>query len=96
MIKTVNGGNNYSLTTGGRTNLQSNFFVNENTGFTVGNEGIILKTTNGGSNWIQQGDGKPPLCAIHNEEAVWQRNRARKSGRVAALGRTPSASQTFK
>ncbi len=32
------------------------------------------------SNWIQQGDGKPPLCAIHNEEAMWQRNRARESG----------------
>lgn len=31
------------------------------------------------SNWIEN-DGAPPICAIHNEEAKWHRNKARESG----------------
>ncbi len=30
------------------------FFINEETGFTVGNAGTILKTTNGGKDWVFQ------------------------------------------
>ena len=32
-------------------------FADENTGWCVGNKGVILKTTNGGNNWIQQFSG---------------------------------------
>jgi photosystem II stability/assembly factor-like uncharacterized protein len=34
--------------------LTSSSFINENTGWIVGNKGVILKTTNAGLNWIQQ------------------------------------------
>jgi hypothetical protein len=29
------------------------------------------------SNWIYQGNDAPPICSIHNEVAVWHKNRAR-------------------
>lgn len=32
-------------------------FVNRNTGWVSGNQGIVLKTTNGGQNWIEQNTG---------------------------------------
>ena len=37
--------------------LHSVFFINSNTGWACGNNGMILKTTNGGTNWIQQTSG---------------------------------------
>ena len=37
--------------------LRSVSFANSSTGWTVGNAGTILKTTNGGSNWFQQVSG---------------------------------------
>lgn len=54
IIKTTNGGNKWSLclydtTTNRRFN--SVFFVDENKGWTVTNDGKIFKTTDGGSNW---------------------------------------------
>ena len=39
------------------TNLNSVKFTNSNTGWCLGDRGIILKTTNGGINWIQQPSG---------------------------------------
>ena len=35
-------------------NLKSVCFVNSNTGWVTGDSGVILKTTNGGQNWIRQ------------------------------------------
>ena len=35
-------------------NLNSIFFINVNLGWAVGDEGIVLKTTDGGNNWIVQ------------------------------------------
>jgi len=32
-------------------------FINPNTGWTCGDNGVILKTTNGGTNWFQQSSG---------------------------------------
>lgn len=32
--------------------LNTGFFINDNTGYAAGNSGVILKTINGGSNWI--------------------------------------------
>ncbi|MCW8960767.1 MAG: T9SS type A sorting domain-containing protein, partial [Ignavibacteriaceae bacterium] len=34
--------------------LRSIYFVDQNTGYATGESGIIMKTTNGGSNWLQQ------------------------------------------
>ena len=34
--------------------LEDCCFVNESTGYAVGWDGVIIKTTNGGINWIQQ------------------------------------------
>lgn len=50
-------------------------FINSNTGWICGSEGIILKTTNGGLNWIQQineASGKS-LTGIHpvNENLIY-------------------------
>ena len=52
--KTTNGGNNWVSTQLSGLDLRSIFFVNSNTGFTVGKYAKILKTTNGGGNWVQQ------------------------------------------
>jgi photosystem II stability/assembly factor-like uncharacterized protein len=42
-------------------------FINKNTGWCCGDGGYIIKTTNGGVNWIQQSNGVPgePLFGIH-------------------------------
>jgi photosystem II stability/assembly factor-like uncharacterized protein len=36
------------------TTFKSVYFVNNNTGWTVGNQGLVYKTTNGGTNWNGQ------------------------------------------
>ena len=38
-------------------NLWSTFFVDDNTGWIVGSEGFIIKTTNAGLDWVQQNSG---------------------------------------
>ena len=42
-------------------------FINEKTGWCCGDGGYIIKTTNGGENWIRQGFGVTfePLFGIH-------------------------------
>lgn len=44
----------FSSTYPSGTTFQSIYFVNENVGWAVGSDGIILKTTNGGNSWTQQ------------------------------------------
>lgn len=44
----------YQQNSGTTSHLQSVFFINENTGWACGNEGVIIKTTNGGENWFEQ------------------------------------------
>lgn len=50
-------------------------FINRNTGWICGTGGTIIKTTNGGTNWIQQITNVPskPLFGIHpvNENVVY-------------------------
>ncbi len=47
-------------------NLYGVFFINENTGWVCGESGTILKTTNGGANWMSISTG------IYNRlESVW-------------------------
>jgi photosystem II stability/assembly factor-like uncharacterized protein len=53
--------------TGTSVNLYDIEFINENTGWAVGDGGVCLKTTNGGINWIQQNQpvGNKPLNSVH-------------------------------
>ena len=53
ILKTINKGINWdTLNSGIIDNLNSVFFVNADTGYTVGDLGTILKTINGGIDWI--------------------------------------------
>ncbi|MFA6597452.1 MAG: LamG-like jellyroll fold domain-containing protein [Ignavibacteriaceae bacterium] len=56
ILRTTDGGLNWikNLNITSSYSLQSVFFVNQLTGWTVGDAGIILKTTDGGINWFQQ------------------------------------------
>ncbi len=54
LFKSTNGGANWnSINSTTSSNLNSMFFVNKDTGWIAG-AGVILKTTNGGINWINQ------------------------------------------
>ncbi len=54
IMRTTNKGDNWTiLTTGFQNALDGMWFVNENTGY-VGGSNIILKTTNGGQNWVNK------------------------------------------
>jgi photosystem II stability/assembly factor-like uncharacterized protein len=44
----------YQQNSGTNSNLQSVFFINENTGWSCGTDGVIIKTTSGGENWFEQ------------------------------------------
>lgn len=49
---------------GTANNLNSIYFISETTGFTVGNSGTILKTTNSGINWIPQTVSSSTLYSV--------------------------------
>ena len=53
IYKTVDGGNSWSLklTQNGSNKL---FFLDENIGWTVGYQGVVMKTSNAGENWVVQ------------------------------------------
>jgi len=56
ILKTTNGGLNWEFQTAGSQDfkLSSVYFMNENTGWIVGEKGYIFKTANGGTTWIAQ------------------------------------------
>jgi photosystem II stability/assembly factor-like uncharacterized protein len=65
--KTSDGGNNWFVTENIQfTPLSKFFFSSPNTGYVIGDYGAILKTTNGGYNWVnqRQGIGGPTLNDI--------------------------------
>jgi len=53
--------------------LLSVFFIDENSGWTVGDRGTIIHTTNGGTNWTAQGDRVGALKSVHfvSENIGW-------------------------
>lgn len=61
--------------TGVSSYLRDIDFINEQTGWVCGDGGTILKTTNGGNNWVTKNAGVPgkPLSGIHpvNENVVY-------------------------
>lgn len=66
IYKTKDGGQNwFSQYCGTKSVLRSVFFIDENTGYAVGEEGVILKTTNGGGGGIGMED--PETKSVHIE-----------------------------
>jgi photosystem II stability/assembly factor-like uncharacterized protein len=58
MLKTTNGGTNWSPLTSGTDNLLTSVhFTDANTGWAVGVFGTIRKTTDGGATWASQPNG---------------------------------------
>jgi photosystem II stability/assembly factor-like uncharacterized protein len=51
LLKTNNGGENWTPVPVTGNNLNSILFKDVNTGIAVGNNGVIIRTTNGGANW---------------------------------------------
>ena len=47
----------YQINPGVTNDFSSAFFLNANTGFVIGESGIIIKTTNGGNSWFLQNSG---------------------------------------
>jgi photosystem II stability/assembly factor-like uncharacterized protein len=67
ILKTTNGGTNWTVQKSVVGDvLFSIFFLNPDTGFTVGNNGTFLKTTNGGISWTSQTiDSKYVLSRVY-------------------------------
>jgi photosystem II stability/assembly factor-like uncharacterized protein len=62
IYKTTNGGTSWNFMFNANTSLYSIFFPDPNTGYAVGgnlNNGIIAKTTDGGTNWTVHPMGTP-------------------------------------
>lgn len=56
--KSIDGGITWSNLTSGTLEIQNDiFFINQNTGWSVGNNGTILYTTNGGASFVSQTSG---------------------------------------
>ena len=77
LVKTTNGGINWNLIWSGEIyDVYSIFFINANTGWITGDR-LILKSTNGGSNWFYQiipyTQGIPELYESYfiNESTGW-------------------------
>jgi photosystem II stability/assembly factor-like uncharacterized protein len=54
VIKTTDGGANWTAFSPGTATLNGVYFVNDTTGWAVGNTGTIIYTQNGGANWTVQ------------------------------------------
>jgi len=56
IFRTIDGGNYWSRSSiaGPEDHLMDIYFVNANTGYVVGYNGKVFKSTNGGENWIQE------------------------------------------
>jgi len=56
ILHTNNGGATWSLQYGEayKSILKSIYFVDQNTGYATGESGIVMKTTDGGANWLEQ------------------------------------------
>lgn len=51
IFKSSNKGLNWIALTGNKNSLRGNYFINANTGYCAGEEGIIMKTQDGGISW---------------------------------------------
>jgi photosystem II stability/assembly factor-like uncharacterized protein len=72
VLKSVNGGQNWTSQNAGTvSNLFSSSFINSSTGWISGDNGV-MKTTDGGQNWIQQLNA-PSVYVVYfiNENTGW-------------------------
>ncbi|MHC1736814.1 MAG: WD40/YVTN/BNR-like repeat-containing protein [Ignavibacteriaceae bacterium] len=72
--------------------LNSVYFTDANTGWAVGHEGIIIKTTTGGKEWIAQaGGGNNPLVSVYfvNNNIGWA------VGQTGTIIKTSNGGQTW-
>ena len=58
LIRTTNGGDDWSINTIPYQGLSAIQFVNENTGWIVGSNGLIINSTDGGDTWTGQEGGQ--------------------------------------
>ena len=71
VLKTTNG-RDWSLTQIGYGNsLLGVSFIDKMTGWVVGQYGLILHTTDGGVNWVRQGNGSIESRIFGNNETLW-------------------------
>jgi photosystem II stability/assembly factor-like uncharacterized protein len=73
ILKTINGGYDWSTIQFGSDPLYDVFFINDQIGWIAGDGGSILKTTNAGENWNDISSGSTSLSAIYfiNENVGW-------------------------
>lgn len=74
VIKTTDGGANWTALSPGTATLNGIFFRNSLTGWAVGNNGTIIYTTNGGLNWtVQSSTTSEILTGVHfiNDTIGW-------------------------
>jgi photosystem II stability/assembly factor-like uncharacterized protein len=57
LLKTINGGQNWTQVNATVSDLNSIIFKDTNIGVAVGDDGRIIRTTNGGTNWIVTASG---------------------------------------
>jgi photosystem II stability/assembly factor-like uncharacterized protein len=72
--------------------LTSVYFVNSNTGWVVGDYGILIKTTNGGTNWFQQSSNagnKLMSVQFTNENTGWT------TGYAATMRKTTNSGENW-
>jgi photosystem II stability/assembly factor-like uncharacterized protein len=78
VLKTTNGGDNWTIKFKNRTAFKKVVFLNINTGFTFGNMGgtgncVFYKSTNGGENWFLLNVPSVPMddMFVLNEDTIW-------------------------
>ena len=84
------------LAPGTGKNLNAVFFVTADTGYVVGDSGMILKTTNGGNGWMQQ-DTNPPHPFHFSFKSVFFRdqNTGWLAGQYGIILRTTDGGNTW-
>jgi photosystem II stability/assembly factor-like uncharacterized protein len=86
VIKTIDGGINWSVSINGGKYLDA-FFLNNDTGYAVGAMGKIKKTTNGGSNWTD--------ISISSQDMISVFFNNPDTGYVVTAGWTDAISKTI-
>ncbi|MCI0474068.1 MAG: T9SS type A sorting domain-containing protein [Ignavibacteria bacterium] len=81
ILKTTNGGNNWTIKATYVGNLPRITFINANTGFAGGN--YLLKTTNAGENWMVWNWGPDRIIydmQVFSEDTIWYADRFQIGG----------------
>lgn len=95
ILKTINGGDNWSVIDSQNNDLSRVQFQNVNTGYVCGESGTLMKTTNGGMNWIDVNSsltGYIEDIFVLNEDTIWYTDQRVVIG---GLFRTTDAGATW-